>query len=93
MIIRFCVSLGARPPSAYGKLRNTNILVLRNRGTLRDYKNAIRPRAGFNKPVTDEVIKIASPLKGYERCVVVYFDKIKIQENLVFGLQYVSRCK
>ena len=84
MIVRFCLSLAAKSPSAYGELRNSNILILPSRGTLRDYKNAIRPHAGFNRSVIDELIKIASPLKGYQRCVVLSFDEIKIQENLVF---------
>ena len=84
MIIRFCLSLAAKSPSAYDKLRNSNILILPSRGTLRDYKNAIRPNAGFNRPVIDELIKLTLPLKGYQRCVVLSFDEIKIQENLVF---------
>ena len=44
MIVRFCLSLAAKSPSAYGELRNPNILILPSRGTHRDYKNAIRPR-------------------------------------------------
>ena len=47
MIIRFSLSLAAKSPSAYDELRNSNILILPSRGTLRDYKNAIRPHAGF----------------------------------------------
>ena len=106
MIIRFCLLLAAKSPSAYDELRNSNILILPSRVTLRDYKNAIRPHAGFNRSVIDELIKIASPLKSYQRCAVLSFDKIKIHENLVFdkytgdligyvdlGLQYLSRCK
>ena len=76
--------MAAKSPSAYDELRNSNILILPSRGTLRDYKNAIRPHVEFNRSVIDELIKIASPLKGYQRCVVLSFDEIKIQENLVF---------
>ena len=36
IIIRFCLSLAAKSPSAYGEPRNLNILMLPSRGTLRD---------------------------------------------------------
>ena len=84
MIIGFCLSVAAKSPSAYGKMGNSNILILPRRGILRDYKNPIRPHAGFNRSVIDELIKITSLLKGYQRCVVLSFDEIKIQDNLVF---------
>ena len=44
----------------------------------------MRPHAGFNRSVIDELIKIASPLTYYQRCAVLSFDEIKIQQNLVF---------
>ena len=44
MIIRFCLSLASKSSSAYDELPS--------RRTIRDYKNAIRPKAGFN----DEVV-------------------------------------
>ena len=34
--------------------------------------------------VTDEPLRISLLSKGYQRCVVLSFDEIKIQENLVF---------
>ena len=83
MIIRFC--LFCLSPSAYDELRNSNILTLPSRGTLRDYKNVIRSYTGFSRLDIDELIKIASLLKGYQSCVVLPFDEIKIQENLVFN--------
>ena len=66
IIIRFCLSLAAKSPSAYGEPRNLNILMLPSRGTLRDQKNALRNHAGFNRSVIDELIKITSPLKDYQ---------------------------
>ena len=80
MIIRFCLSLATKSPSAYDELRNSNILILPSRGTLRDYKNAIPSHTEINRSVIDEFIKIASPLKGYQRCAVLSFDEIKIKE-------------
>ena len=64
VIIRFCLSLAPKSLSSYDELRNSNILILSSRGRLIDYKNAIQPHAGFNRLAIDELIKIASPLKG-----------------------------
>ena len=53
MIIKFCLSLAAKSPSAYSEPRydgksDSRILVLPSLRTLRDYKNYIRPQRGFN---------------------------------------------
>ena len=45
----------------------------------------MKPHAGFKRSVIDELIKTASPLQRHQRYVVLSFDEIKIQENLVFG--------
>ena len=84
MIIRFCLSLASKSASAYDELRSSKVLVLPSRRTLRDYKNAIKPRAGFSCEVLEELKKTAQNLVGYQRYVVLSFDEIKIQENLVF---------
>ena len=52
--------------------------------TLRDYKNALKPSAGFNPEVVTELVKKCKDLSGIERYVVFSFDEIKIQSNLVF---------
>ena len=84
MIIRFCLSLASKSASAYDELRNSNVLTLPSRRTLRDYKNAIKPSAGFNHEVVQELINITSPLKDHQRYIVLSFDEIKIHEKLVF---------
>ena len=84
MIIRFCLSLASKSASAYEELRNSKILTLPSRRTLRDYKNAIKPKAGFNSEVVEELIKTSTKLSGIQRYVVLSFDEIKIQENLVY---------
>ena len=84
MIIQSCLSLAAKSPSAYDELRNSNILILHSTGTLRDYKNAILSHTGFKSSVINELIKIASPLKSYQRCAVLSFDEIKTQQNVIF---------
>ena len=52
---------------------------------MRDYKNAITPKACFNPEIIKELTRIAEPLKGVQRFVVLSFDEIKIQQNLVYN--------
>ena len=84
MIIRFCLSIASKSASAYDELRNSKVLTLPSRRTLRDYKNAIRPSVGFSHEIVDELIKTASNLEGVKRYVVLSLDEIKIKEELVF---------
>ena len=84
MIIRFCMSLASKSASAYDELRSTNILTLPSRRTLRDYKNAIKPGAGFNPDIIQNLIKVAAPLEGSYRYIVLSFDEMKIKKNLVY---------
>ena len=75
LIIRFCLSLA---------IKSAQILKFPSLGTLRDYKNAIKPCVGFNSAVIDELLHKTSNLIGYQRFVCLSFDEIKIQEDLVF---------
>ncbi len=84
MIIRFCLSLAAKSASAYEELRNSGVLRLPSRRTLRDYRNAIKPKVGFNPAVVEELSKTTSHLEGAQRCVVLAFDEMKILSKLVF---------
>ena len=74
----------SKSASAYEELRSSKILTLPSRRTLQDYKNAIKPSAGFNPGVINELKKLASQLKDHQWYVCVSFDEMKIQENLVF---------
>ena len=49
-----------------------------------DYKNAIRPKVGFNPEVIEELQKKAENLTSHQRYVTIAFDEMKIKENLVF---------
>ena len=84
MIIRFCLSLASKSASAYDEMRSSNVLTLPSRRTLRDYRNAIKPHAGFNPAVVQELIKTCNSFHGSQRNVVLSFDEMKIKENLVF---------
>ena len=84
MIIRFCLSVAAKSGSAYDELRNSGILCLPSRRTLRDYRNAIRPQVGFNSGVINELREAVESFKGHQKFVCVSFDEMKISEGLVF---------
>ena len=84
MIIRICLSLAAKSPSCYEELRSSGVLVLPIQRRLRDYRNAIRPRRGFQAEVIEELKKETSSYFDVQRYVVILFDEMKIMNNLVF---------
>ena len=89
MIIKFCLSLAAKSPSAYSDLRydsktDSGFLILPSLRTLRDYKNYIRPKRGFNDKVVEELKQKTAEFSDSERYVIILFDEMKIQEDLVW---------
>ena len=70
MIIQFCLSLASKSAPAYDELRSNNVLTLPSCRTLRDYKNAIKPHAGFN-PVIIQELKTTELFIGHQRNIVV----------------------
>ena len=59
------------------------MLVLPSQRRLKDYRNAIKPKRGFQKEVI-EVLK--SETSGYfdvQRYIVLLFDEMKVNANLV----------
>lgn len=86
ILIRFCLSLAAESAKVYDELRDSKVLVLPSRRTLRDYKNVIKPTVGFNSAIVEELTEIAKPFKkGHQQNIVISIDKMKIQEDLVFN--------
>ena len=85
MIIRFCLSIASKSASAYDELRDSGVLRLPSRRTLRDYRNAITPQTGYNPDVIDELRKQTSNFKEHQKFVCISFDEMKIQEGLVFN--------
>ena len=90
MVIWYCLSIAAKSPSAYDDLRydekaGTGFLVLPSRRRLRDYKNYIRPESGFNSHIIDELKSKIEHFTDVEKFVVLLFDEMKIQENLVWN--------
>ena len=85
MIVRFCISLSSKSPSVYDEIWDSIILVLPSRSTLRNYRNAIRPKLDFNPDVIIELKKVAKNLNGIQIFICLCFDKIKVQSSLVFN--------
>ena len=83
MLIRFCLSLYAKSASTYEELCSSNILTLPSQPTLRDYRNAIKPQAGFNPEVIQQLCDNTNDLTGYQRYVVISMDEMKIKDKLV----------
>ena len=68
----------------YDEKSSTGILILPSRRRLRDYKNYIRPRRGFNKNI---IIELKNKVKNFSRnkkCFVNLMNEIKIKSNLVW---------
>lgn len=82
MMIRFCLSLAIKSPAAYDGFKN--VLQLPSRRRLRDYKNVIRPQVGFSSQVIKELISQTKKFSGIQRYIVLLFDEMKVQSNLVF---------
>ena len=83
MIIRFCLSLAAKSPLCYEELRNSGVLTPPSERRLKDYRNAIKPQRGFNVQEIEELKSISNSYFDVQRYVILLFDKMKVQANLV----------
>ena len=85
MIILFCLSLQAKSPANYEEWRKSGILILPSQRILRDYKNAIHPKRGFNELIILELKELTDKFFDTQRYVALLFDEMKIQAGLVFN--------
>ena len=88
-VIRYCLSLAAKSSSAYEDLRynektGTGCLILPSKRRLRDYKNYIRPKRGFNSEIIQELKRKTADFSDSEKHVTILLDEMKIQESLVW---------
>ena len=84
MIIRFSLAIAAKSPSAYEELRSSGVLKLPSKRTLRDYRNVVKPKQGFNKQIIQELTSMTTKLSNVQRYIVLMFDEVKIKSNLVW---------
>ena len=85
MIIRFCLAIASKSGSAYDELRDSRVLCLPSRRTLRDYRNAICPQTGFNFQIIEELKTMTLNLEGHQRFICLSFDEMEIESGLVFN--------
>ena len=94
IIIRYCLALIAKSAAAYNEIRyyektGTGFVVLPSQRRLRDYKNYIHRKQGFNHEIISELENKIKDFSDIERFMVTLFDEMKIQENLVWSKQLV----
>ena len=90
MIIRYCLALQAKSAAAYNEIcydekSGTGFVVLPSERRLRDYKNYINPKQGFNQEIINELKNKIKYFSDIERFMVILFDEMKTQENLVWS--------
>ena len=89
MIIRYCLALQSKSPQAYEDIwydekTGSGFLILPSQRRLRDYKNYIKPERGFNPAIIEELKHKIKDFSDIEKYVVLLFDEVKIQQNLVW---------
>ena len=88
MIIKFCLAIAAKSPTAYEEIRlnqqkGSGILILPSQRTLRDYRNYIGLQRGFNPEVVNEVTSKTQDFTDMERFTILLFDEMKVHKDLV----------
>lgn len=85
-IIRWCVALYTKSPSAYKSIRDSKFIILPHENTLRDYIHYTDLQPGFHG---DFLLRITEDFKlhnrqDHERHITLVYDEMKIKSGLVF---------
>ena len=89
--------MATKSRSAYDELRNSNVLVLLSRRTLRDYRNAIKPTVGFSSKVIAELCSLTKDFSALQKYICLALDKmnyitfVKDDELATHALVYYVR--
>ena len=69
----------------YDERAGTGFDVLPSQRRLRDYESYIHPKQGFNHEIINELKHKIKYFSDIERFMVILFDEMKIQENLMWS--------
>ena len=87
LIIRWCFQLYSSSPQAYQFLKDTGVLVLPDKRTLRDYSNCFKTSLGFQPDHLDLIKKDFNQRcnpKEFDSWVGIIHDEVSIRKDLVF---------
>ena len=90
ILIRFCLNLVSKSPSACEELRNngkvgTGFLIQAQPTETRDFRNYIKPQRGINKAIIiDVLVEKTKDFTPPERNVLLSFDEMKIRYGFVW---------
>lgn len=83
VMIRWCISIFIKSPSAYDHLRDSGFLFLPSRRTLNKYISFTDAKAGFNPDVFQHLITLAE--KNETKNIGLAHDEMKISAGLVYN--------
>ena len=87
LIIRWCFQLHSISPRAYQLLKDSELLILPDKRTLRDYSNCFKVDAGFDPEFLDSIkrdFNERSNPKDYDVWVGVIHDEVSLRKDLFF---------
>ena len=87
LLIRWALNLRMKSSGAYHAMRTAGFITLPSERTLRDYTHVFENKVGFQFDVNDLLAAEAqlSGLDDVRKHVVLVFDEMKIQEDLVYN--------
>ena len=71
-LIRFCLFVHAKSPSAYRELASSGVLVLPSERVLRDYRNFFKLKPGFLTENIDKWSEVTTPLTAVVSAMLYY---------------------
>ena len=85
ILLRWCIALHAKSPSAYKMMKNSKILTLPCENTLRDYTKFTDAGSGWNSDVIERIIMDHEVDENALKSEVsLLFDEVKIKSGLVY---------
>ena len=88
MMLKWCIFLKHKSPSAYELLRKSKCIVLPSQRTLRSYIHYYDSKSGFSKELDKQLLDASQLIhdedQSFKKCVILLGDEMHIREGLVF---------